>query len=51
MVEQMNASITPALRIFIGGAEVLAAIGLTLRGITRIMPSMVPRRLLKNASV
>jgi uncharacterized membrane protein YphA (DoxX/SURF4 family) len=42
LVEQMNASISPALRIFIGVAEVLAAIGLTLPGITRIMPSMVP---------
>ena len=31
MVEQMNASINPALRIFIGVAEVLAAIGLTAR--------------------
>jgi uncharacterized membrane protein YphA (DoxX/SURF4 family) len=42
LVEQMNASITPALRIFIGVAEVLAAIGLTLPGITRILPSLVP---------
>jgi hypothetical protein len=41
MVEQMNASIHPVLRIFIGVAEVLAAIGLTLPGITRIMPSLV----------
>jgi hypothetical protein len=42
MVEQMNAAINPALRLFIGLAEVLAAIGLTLPGITRIMPAMVP---------
>ena len=42
MVEQMNASIPPALRIFIGVAEVLAALGLTLPGMTRVMPSMVP---------
>lgn len=42
MVEQMNASIPPALRIFIGVAEVLAAVGLTLPGITRVMPSLVP---------
>jgi uncharacterized membrane protein YphA (DoxX/SURF4 family) len=42
MVEQMNASIPPALRIFIGVAEVLAAIGLTMPGITRILPSLVP---------
>jgi uncharacterized membrane protein YphA (DoxX/SURF4 family) len=42
MVAQMNAAIHPALRIFIGVAEVLAAVGLTLPGVTRIMPSLVP---------
>jgi putative oxidoreductase len=42
MVEQLNASIPPALRIFIGVAEVLASLGLTLPGITRVTPSMVP---------
>jgi uncharacterized membrane protein YphA (DoxX/SURF4 family) len=42
MVEQMNAAIPPAFRIFIGVAEVLAAIGLTLPGITRILPALVP---------
>jgi putative oxidoreductase len=42
MVEQMNASINPALRIFIGVAEVLAAVGLILPAVTRIMPSLVP---------
>lgn len=42
MIDQMNASISPALRIFIGVAEVLAGVGLTLPGITRIMPSLVP---------
>jgi uncharacterized membrane protein YphA (DoxX/SURF4 family) len=41
MVEQMNASIPPAFRIFLGVAEVLAAIGLTLPGITRIRPRLV----------
>jgi putative oxidoreductase len=41
LVEQMNASIAPAFRLFIGVAEVLAAIGLTLPGITRIMPGLV----------
>lgn len=41
MVEQMNASISPAFRIFLGVAEVLAAIGLTLPGITRIRPRLV----------
>lgn len=42
LLEQMNASINPAFRIFIGVAEVLAAIGLTLPGITHIRPSLVP---------
>jgi uncharacterized membrane protein YphA (DoxX/SURF4 family) len=42
MVEQMNAAINPTLRLFIGAAEVLAAVGLTLPGVTRIMPSLVP---------
>jgi hypothetical protein len=38
----MNASIAPAFRHFLGVAEVLAAIGLTLPGITRIKPWLVP---------
>jgi len=42
MLDQMNALIPPAFRIFIGVAEVLAAIGLTLPGITRIVPALVP---------
>jgi uncharacterized membrane protein YphA (DoxX/SURF4 family) len=42
MVEQMNALIPPAFRIFIGVAEVVAAIGLTLPGITRVLPRLVP---------
>jgi uncharacterized membrane protein YphA (DoxX/SURF4 family) len=42
MVELMNASIPPAFRIFIGVAEVVAAVGLTLPGITRILPRLVP---------
>jgi putative oxidoreductase len=42
MVAEMNASMGSALRHFIGVAEVLAAIGLTLPGITRIMPWLVP---------
>jgi uncharacterized membrane protein YphA (DoxX/SURF4 family) len=41
MVEQMNASIAPALRIFIGVAEVMAAVGLTVPGITRRLPWLV----------
>ncbi len=41
MVELMK-PIPPAFRTFIGVAEVLAAIGLTLPGITRILPWLVP---------
>ena len=41
MVEQM--SVLPRwFQIFLGTAEVLAAIGLTLPGITRIQPQLVP---------
>ena len=42
MVAAMNASIPPALRLFIGAAEVVAAIGLTLPGLTRIKPWLIP---------
>ena len=42
MVEQMNAAFPRAFQIFLGVAEVLAAIGLTLPGITRIWPRLVP---------
>ena len=42
LLEQMNAAISPAFRIFIGVAEVLAGLGLTLPGITRILPGLVP---------
>lgn len=41
MVEQMNASLPRWFQLFLGVAEVLAAVGLTLPGITRIQPSMV----------
>jgi FtsH-binding integral membrane protein len=41
MVEAMNSSIPPALRLFIGVAEVLAALGLTLPGVTRIRPWLI----------
>jgi uncharacterized membrane protein YphA (DoxX/SURF4 family) len=41
LVELMNSSIAPTFRIFIGVAEVLAGIGLTLPGMTRIMPWLV----------
>src|SRR5688572_7822281 len=40
MVETMNAQIPPGLRMFIGVAELLAAAGLILPGITRIRPSL-----------
>jgi uncharacterized membrane protein YphA (DoxX/SURF4 family) len=42
MVAAMDASIPRALRLFIGVAEVLAAIGLTVPGFTRIRPWLVP---------
>ncbi|SRR5712692_8813971 len=42
MVAVMNAAIHPTFRLFIGAAEILAAIGLTLPGVTRIMPWLVP---------
>jgi uncharacterized membrane protein YphA (DoxX/SURF4 family) len=41
LVEVMNAVIPPAFRLFLGIAEILAAIGLTLPGITRIEPWLV----------
>jgi uncharacterized membrane protein YphA (DoxX/SURF4 family) len=42
MVEQMNASLPRWFQLFLGVAEVLAAIGITLPGATRILPSLVP---------
>jgi uncharacterized membrane protein YphA (DoxX/SURF4 family) len=41
MVEQMNASLPRSFQLFLGVAEVLAAVGLTLPGIMRIRPSLV----------
>ena len=41
LVEQMNASLPRWFQLFLGVAEVLAAIGLTLPGLTRIMPWLV----------
>ena len=41
MVELMNATIPPAFRLFLGVAEVLAAVGLTLPAITRVQPWLV----------
>jgi hypothetical protein len=42
LIEVMNATIPPAFRLFLGVAEVAAAVGLTLPGITRIQPWLVP---------
>jgi uncharacterized membrane protein YphA (DoxX/SURF4 family) len=41
LVEQMNASLPRGFQLFIGVAEVLAAVGLTLPGLTRILPGLV----------
>jgi len=41
LVEQMNASLPRWFQLFLGVAEVLAAVGLTLPGITRILPWLV----------
>ena len=38
---QMNASLPRWFQLFLGVAEVLAAVGLTLPGLTRVMPSLV----------
>ena len=38
---QMNASLPRWFQLFLGTAEVLAAVGLTLPGLTRIMPWLV----------
>ncbi len=38
----MNAFLPRWFQLFLGVAEVLAAIGLTLPGLTRIMPGLVP---------
>jgi uncharacterized membrane protein YphA (DoxX/SURF4 family) len=42
VVEQMNASLPRWFQLFLGVAEVLAAVGLTLPGLTRIAPGFVP---------
>jgi uncharacterized membrane protein YphA (DoxX/SURF4 family) len=39
---QMNAVLPRGFQLFLGVAEVLAAIGLTLPGLTRILPGLVP---------
>src|SRR5258706_14804862 len=42
MVEQMNASLPRGFQVFLGVAEVVAAVGLTLPGMSRIQPWLVP---------
>lgn len=41
IAEQMNASLPRWFQVFLGVAEVLAAVGLTLPGLTRILPWLV----------
>ena len=41
LVEQMNASLPRWFQVFLGVAEVLADVGLTLPGLTRILPWLV----------
>jgi hypothetical protein len=41
IAEQMNASLPRWFQLFLGVAEVLAAVGLTLPGMTRILPWLV----------
>ncbi|HYD40680.1 MAG TPA: DoxX family protein [Anaeromyxobacter sp.] len=42
VVEQMNASLPRWFQLFLGVAEVAAALGLTLPGLTRIQPRLIP---------
>ena len=41
IVDQMNASLPRWFQLFLGVAEILAAVGLTLPGLTRIQPWLV----------
>jgi hypothetical protein len=41
VVDQMNASLPRWFQLFLGVAEVLAAVGLTLPGLTRVQPWLV----------
>ena len=41
LVDQMNASLPRWFQLFLGVAEVLAAVGLTLPGVTRVLPWLV----------
>ena len=42
VVDQMNATLPRWFQLFVGVAEVLAAVGLTIPGLTRIQPWLVP---------
>ena len=42
IVEQMNASLPRWFQVFLGVAEVAAAVGLTLPGLTGVLPALVP---------
>ena len=42
VVEAMNATISRPMQLFLGVCEVLAALGLTLPGLLRIQPWLVP---------
>ena len=42
VVDQMNAAMPRWFQVFVGVAEVLAAVGLTIPGLTRIQPWLVP---------
>ena len=42
IAEQMNATLPRWCQLFIGISEILAAVGLTLPGLTRIQPWWVP---------
>ncbi len=41
VLDQLNASLPRWFQLFVGVAEVLAAVGLTLPGLTRILPWLV----------
>lgn len=41
LLKLMNEMLNPNFRLFLGGVEVLAAIGLILPGVTRILPWLI----------
>lgn len=42
LAESINTTVGPRFRIFMGVAELLAALGLVLPGVTRIAPWLIP---------